>query len=1251
MTRNSMIYLNKIGRRNVVTLKHWQNIISVLLMSCLIGSPLAAQELIEEVIYSDTFENNTLDSGWFNASNTGKVEATTKDSYQGSYSVRIKRGATLQRTIPVSGYTSITIDYMRKTKHLDDDDEFLTVQWSTDQLLWHTLEVSQYDDWQNRNFTFELAELDNIYLRFDVTSKVNSEKAFIDNLLVTGQYYTASDNPNLNSVPWSYENGGSDLVAAARYAGLYALGDRASNSIAIYNIEQQKIAEINEQQISALLAEGSNIQGENYGPASLAFSASGRLLFIAVNVEGDGSSGNTDAVLQFNSGTKTLTRFIENVSLSSSASAGNLGMLHHQGELWLGTGGGQVLRFQAQGNDSVGQLLNSYNLAANPSSEIVGSITVDSMANTAYIGTATQLYRLNFVNQEITAIATVEQLKSVTYGRNFGGAEQGGLYLLSENANGIAQLSFVDNSSLKQNIIDNSALLPSLYSELTQGSAIAATADGKILVAGETSTLLNDITDTRMSYSQWLRNEYDQYITFIRSACWPEGVREGWVSGTEPKPDQGRYRAYSTGASGWAALMLMTDEAMFGQSAEAEVQAIITRFAGLHPDGIGPEVTTDGLYYGDYYPDTGLKYGYPSIYSTAKMVNAAIYARKFYPNNAIMVTAANKIIGMQKNYADYLRDYAKVELTGGMYGPEAENTLQNTPPYQESYLFSELAAAQDPMAVNAYEDWWKHHQNHDSKNDYLTNEPVIKWNISSFVEQYGHIVFKDRRENADWRANFNNLYAHYGAWTDDNNPDYLTVFSAGATETQGYNADKINHHPNTITHFPGVLGFGMYGNSAPMVAGYFAYRDGARQKMKGKDGVFGPNVTIGAEILTRYSNENPSWELNRLAIPDMVFGLYGLVEQLTDDEGNKGIIDRLIARDASPEDFAVHESYGHSASSFETQGQLMNVVNGQFSSYKDGWTTLGTDFLYYAPNVETQTISGRSGEIRSTTSMDSSAEFGRFQQTIDMSAEPSLTPFILRGDGKIYFAGAEDQSYLKIEWDEDNDPNNTSAFSAQYSDVLDADDYATPEATTAEKSFDITTRKPVGANFVHVSFEVKRNLNVAPKYIRYFFDNLTMRRLRIDLADALDGAWSSIDGVRATVIVDGDSANFLLRNGTNKDDESLIYRDFLLATDDPLGTRYVVTGNIDTANIEDAELLVYVEIRSSSDPTYFRQEGGDVVNINTSSRDIYYSGRRLEAHEDQLRVFIRFKKRVIRAWHDQTATLHAIDVGKQAPSF
>ncbi|GEA51843.1 hypothetical protein VIN01S_26470 [Vibrio inusitatus NBRC 102082] len=841
---------------------------------------------------------------------------------------------------------------------------------------------------------------------------------------------------------WEYSGGKPDLVAAARYAGLYAVADRSSNMIEILDINQKQVALINEAELLAVLPTGTSLFGSQYGPVSLAFSASGRLLFIGI------SGDNYGAILRFNTGNHSLSLFVENRAIGGAD--GNLALLHHKGELWSATNAGQLLRYRAERNDKRGILLSTLSVSTEEDELTFVSMTVDSADQVAYVASSNTLYRLKLPGNVLTPIAYIEDLKSISFGRTFGSELQGGLYLASEQGD-YSNLLFVNTSTLRQ----GRSVSPTLYSQYYLASDIATTADGRALIAAEDAQVIRDSTDLRFSYQDWLRDEYQQYVVFAKTVLWPDGKRQGWVNGEESAIGVNRYSVANSGSAGWVILMLMTHELMFNESAEDDVEKILVRHAGLHPDGVIPEITDDGFFYANYETETGegTAHGgdkFASIYTTSKVVQAAIHAREHYVDNPTIQLAANKIIGSQKNYADYLRGYGQVVQQAYNFGPAPASKLETITPYQESYLLSELASAQDPMAYYSYQDWWKDRENHDYLTQYLSHEPVIKWNIPSFVEQYAHILFKDRRDSEGWKENFKHFYAHFAAWTDDNNPDYLTVFSAGATKTEGYSADNINNHPDTIVHFPGVLGFGMYGNTAPIVGAYFAYRDGARQKMKGQEGVLAPDGSIGAELLTRYSNENPDWVVRRLAIPDMVFGMYGLIEQMEDSEGNIGIIDRLVARDSTAKDF-----------------------------------------------------------ITPTTSHDS--------------------------------------------------------------------------------------------EFVAEKFEKK--------------------------LEGWDTGWTIQNGIAAFSAIDGDNLQLIMPSNAPLNDVTKVYRDHSLDPFDPIGTRYIVSAYLDSKDFEVSQLWVYVEILKSTDPTYRRKEGGDVVRYDVNQREIFYSGRRVDADEDIFRMVFRLNKK------------------------
>ncbi|MGF1758210.1 hypothetical protein L4D76_09745 [Photobacterium sagamiensis] len=1038
--------------------------------------------------------------------------------------------------------------------------------------------------------------------------------------------------PNVNS--WS--NGSeSDLVAAARYAGLYAVAERTSDSIELFDVHQNKIAKITVDDLLAVLPAGSNIGGDALGPVGLAFSASGRLLYINVAREKKGS------ILKFNTNTKALTSFVDYLDLATHPETGNLGLVHNEGELWVGTGNGQILRYQAERNDEVGKMLSSYDLDG----KSVRDITIDSADDKGYISTSQSLYRLNTTSSSIEHLIDIEGLKGSSFGRTYGAEDQGGLYLLSEDTPTDDRLLFIPTEQLRQ----HDSVTPQLYTKIDITSDIAATADGRMLLAGDNSGVMNDNSDQRLSYDEWLRDEYEQYMTYFRTLLWPDGHREGWVVGSDANPDKKRYKTVSTGGAAWTILALITDEVMFERSAEQEIELILTRHAGLHPDGIVPEITVDGLFFTSYESDTGKgiataasgRKDTASIYTTAKMVHAAIRAKEQYPDNEKIIAAADKIIGQQKNYADYLRSYAQVEQRATIYGPLGRDTLNTAKPYQEAYLFAELAPIFDPMAYWAYEDWWKHRENHRYLRTWLDTEPVIKFNQSSFVELYGHTLFKDRRQSEGWRENFNNFYSHQAAWTDDNNPDYLTAFSAGPTESDGYNADNINDHPGTITHFPAVLGFGMYGDSAPLVGGYMAYRDGRRQRLQGTPDVPGPDGTPGANMLTRYSNDNPLWQMQRIGIPDSVFALFGLAEHLTDSLGNKGIIDRKIARDSTPDDVPAKPGYGFGPFDFESDGELVTIPNASFDNSLEDWEKVQSGFEFYAVTAD-KSIDGHSAEIRST--KNTLSDFGTLRQTLDLSHLPTPTPLVLRAEGKILMASADDKAYLKIQWDSDNDPNNENVFVPERSNMMNNEH--------SEVDFELITRKPVGANYIHVSFEVERNLNVAPKYMRYVFDNLTVRRMAIELDDAGSGNWMPTDGSQVSVNISGSDINFTMPIGTPGKDYAEVYRDYILDQNDPLSTRYIVTADATTSHKDGSELTVYTQMFSGN--TKVREEGGDAISYSVTDREIHYSGRRLAEDEgiDRLRVIFRFARPDnSSANKDQIATVRNISVIKQDPDL
>ncbi|WP_019612743.1 hypothetical protein [Psychromonas ossibalaenae] len=1055
---------------------------------------------------------------------------------------------------------------------------------------------------------------------------------------ISWQSYAANiSSQQLGYQEWPFSQHEPTVTAASRYTGLYAFADRNTNTIEVFNIHQELIIRIDNEQLTAKLPTGFNISSENHGPSGLAFSSSGRLLFIALK------GAKHETILRLNTGTFELHNFIEVVEAQPSKSS-NTGLAHFNGELWVGTQTGSLQRYRAEKNDINGVYLANIILSDTP----IKGMAIDSANKTLYASTEHELFKLSEEGSP-EKIASHEDIQGLTYGRNYGGEQQGGLYILSDSYNDdtapTSTLHFISQAMLNE----QQSITPNEYTQLPYTSSIAATADGRMLLASQNSLVIEDLSDLRLGYEEWLLDEYQQYMTLVRSLLWPSPMPEGWVMGTEASQQAGQHKNTGVSASaGWAVLVLIAHEELFNESGQEQVRLILERHAGTAADGIIPELTSDGLFFANYDTIDGRGFahggkGEGSIYPTAKLIHAALRAKEYYADDTVIEEAANLIISKQKNYSDYLREFGNVVMSGTDFGPLPGYSLREHPGYQESYLFAELAGAMDPMSTTAYQDWWQDHDSFHPLTSYLDTEPVIKWNISAFVEQYGHIVFKNYRESAGWQSNFNNLYAHYAAWTDDNATDYLTVFSAGAGNSLGYNADKINYHPDTITHFPAILGFGMYGDSRSTVGGYFAYRDNLRQKMKGVDGVTSPNGTIGANLLTRYSNDDPQWNVVRIALADLVYGYFGLAEQIQGHTGRKGVIDSVIARNSHPEDFQLKPLSDIPAIPSETQGELMPVENADFADRLEHWTTRG-DFQFFTPDTEGIAIDGRSAEIRNNKEVTS--EFASLNQVIDLTNKASMTPFVIRAQGRIQNAHADDNAYLKVTWY--NKDNRDSLYPAQYSNILNAQSYPYQGAKQADIDFELLTYKPVDATHALISFEVERNIDVEPKYIRYLVDNISMRQISQPLT-TLDDTWTVENGESAQAAVQEDKIFMLIPNGTIGGDYVDVYRDFALDSNDPLGTRYIVSAMLNSDRISDSELRVYGQIINSGDPSQTRTEGGDVLSKTVKNMDIFYSSRRLTAEEDTLRVFFKFKRKGSRAKQDESAVITNINVRKQNP--
>jgi hypothetical protein len=1060
---------------------------------------------------------------------------------------------------------------------------------------------------------------------------------------------------------WSYETSDRVMnVAAAQLAGLYAAADRTADAVELRDIKQVLKKRITSADILAVMP-WADLATDGFGPCGLAFTPSGRQLFIAV-IGGPGSTNGAnpkDAILTYNWNLDEL-RLFKQVDLATSLGDNvGVGLAHFNGELFAGTANNTVLRYQAQMNDAVGTLLEA--IAVNGTGGVSG-LAVDILDNKLYASTKSRLNRIDLAAAPATAeeILSCYMTKSITFGRTFGATGDEGLYMLRKNGD----IRVVALANLRAGgAVSSDPVYESTGTETSIG--IAATACGRMLLASGSAYLIEDIGDTRLSYDDWLQDEYDQYVLGTKALCWPNGESSGWIYPSMADASQTIDAYGNPGASGWAVLMFMLHEARTG---DTEVQPLIRetlkRYAGLHSDGIIPNTTDDGWTFSRYNTSTGVGTAHgggnkASGYTTAKFYRAAMLAARYYPNDADIQAAYTALRGKVNNWSDYVFGNGSTAQVGeDIIGPGYHGLSNPTgePPYNEIYLMSELAGAADPMASYASQEFWMKRDRWPG-DFYLSSEPVPRDDVAAFVVQYGHIVFEQWRNNSLWREEFANHYANYSAWTDDNTVHYLTVPSAGATVTVGYNADDLHDNPDRIAHFPALLGCGMYGDTEPMVAAYFAYRDGARQQMKET------STHAGPILLTRYSNNNPSWTPNQIALPDYHFGFFGLAEHLS-----PGIIDQVIASRAylppqatvdtngntwvefselTPRRIlarvdAVSEwdSFGFQMTPFvfasgsgytefsvsDPEGELVPIPNGDFEDGASGWTKVG-DYQFYQPNnVAGVSIVGKSGELRTTASSTSSE--GYLYQTLDLSAELAQTRFIVRCDGNSAFTDPAGVAFVRVLWDDDADINN-GVIGTIESNILDASD--------ERVEYRIDTEKPSGADFMHLCLVVQ--MGVA-EYERYTFDNLSMVRLGslinfdnggFELGN-FSGWTRSGTGYQSITtqsgeVMEGSSALKFTYAPSVADGTSSTLRHDYDISGDPIGTRYVVRVRVASQNMEGS--IFYLKVRMDDDTnnsSYLLEEYDDALYLGYQVREMYINIRKTDATQNYLRPFIWMKR-------------------------
>ncbi len=670
--------------------------------------------------------------------------------------------------------------------------------------------------------------------------------------------------------------------AAAPLAGYFALADSATDTVEIRTVDQGLTATITRAQIAALCP-WMSLDASQDGPDAMAFSDSGRLLFIGVHDANAAVDGKpSDAILRYDTQIGTLTAFARLELSATDALARSPGLAFFRGRVYAGTAG-SIICFRAGANDTATAVTLFTSSPGGAAGHMVEGLAVDRLTNTLYAAWNDQVQRSVIgASSLVFTLVGATPARALAWSDHYGGAANAGLYVLdTTGAPASSRVRLLTPAQAR----GTSAFAPTLYHTLDSFQrGLSASADGRLLLGG--GTALADASDTRLGYPAFVADEFAQHVAFAKGLISPDGEPDGWVIDADVIPAWSRFHPATPDGACWVVLVLMMNDYLHGDpEALPLVRSILTRYAGLAPDGIAPSRTADGIFRHWIDPFTGgVKPGWDPEFatlSTMKIVLAAERARQFYPSDEVIAAAAQAITCGVQNHDAYVNGVNARYYYKGLVGGGADTSV-TAAPINEGFMLLDQLATYGPggAASTVYGSWltralWP-------TATYVTGRPVTGDSTGAFqpafITVYPLLLLDDYRNNASWRTQALNVRISHMAWTDDNGPVWNTVFSAGTTKGiwGGYRADAINNSLGNISTFTALLGLAA-GTGAPgtgftpgAVGAYQAYRVGARETFKS-----------GASLLYRRSSVDPAYLPDSAGLPDVSMGALGLAELLS----------------------------------------------------------------------------------------------------------------------------------------------------------------------------------------------------------------------------------------------------------------------------------------------------------------------------------------------------------------------------------
>ncbi|WP_345332354.1 hypothetical protein [Ferrimonas pelagia] len=1106
------------------------------------GQPLQAADAMAE-LFADDFEQHELARNGWRRAGRAPAQRSAEAAFDGATGALLREGAGMVRTLDVTNLRQVTLAYDRRAVSLSGEDR-LRVEWSVDGGPWQQLESTQDSTWQRSQFQLGFEANRTARVRFVVNSHQPQHQAHIDNVQISGLKATAIV-PQAQLDSWPFE-GRAGLVATAQLAGSYAVADPQELRIELRDIRQASLAVLQAHQLRQVLPEAD----DESRLCGMALSSSGRHLFVGICT----GEGREDAILAYNSNTQALSLFAR-LTLTDRAEQPQLGMSFYQGQLLVGTQSG-VLALDASPNAvASGQPAELLWRNEIPSQgEGILGLAVDMPAQILYLQTSTALYQRPFADGVVSQILHGRDLRDIAFARTYGAEGQGGLYLL-QNDGAQAEILTIPTALLRSGeALNASAYLP--YDPAL--SSLAATADGRLLLADGGAKILSDGNDQRLGFDDWLRDELQQYIALahVVSAA-PADVAF----------------ASDKALIGPAMLILIAADRL---SVEPQHEVALQRLA-LRVREQGAE---------------WLNMAAPEAQSPWLLLVPALYqAAQHYPQNEIL-----------NSVQEWLRQsvrQAEIE-----FQPEVA---------QHSSVYGALMAARDPLLGAAQ--IARGDKTAVSETEGLLGEEVRQPMTSLEAVLSRSALLRHFAEAAEQIDQSRRYYAIAQAEGEAAGLPYFSVMvgagDASAAPGQERSAARTG---SSQTDFSLVLGLGQYGLMPPVVGAYQAYRDGRRQTL-----ALGEN---GEPIQLLWRGAEPSAAQGQAPeLASLWLGAWGLVEALqpgalaplredyfraepqlalSSDGSVRLHYSQLTPRRVvaiTPDDRAI--SFGYQLSPFhvvnphafkdfrveQPKGELLELndvtaaspgfINPDFSQDLDGWTTSASSGI--------AVVDGEgAGLVGPALQLHTSAEQrGALTvcQSLSLAADLPRTRYRIRANGLLRDGMATDQAFLRLQW--------VGQSSGQRSEPLDGE--------TPQLEFVLETIKPKDANALRLCFVAQQR----GESHRFLFDNLSVERLGAEVklrnGDFSQGLahWTvSSEQIQLTEPVEGElPGKQALRFELPSDSQGWHWaRRDLYVDKEQDGTRYRFQLRLQAAPLDDAEFEIQVLVKDEAGQTVRRYE-------------------------------------------------------------